>query len=144
MEFIMKYCLQIGLALMALMILNSCKSGSDTVPLAEQGVYFKNLKDGDVVSSPVKVKMGIKGMEVEPAGKINAGKGHHHIIVNGLSLPSGKVVPADKQHIHFGKGQTEAELELKPGSYRLTLQFADGAHRSYGAKWSKTIQIKVK
>ena len=139
----MKYVIQIGLALMALALLNSCKSSS-SVAIEDQGVYFKNLKNGDVVSSPVKVKMGIKGMDVEPAGKINKGKGHHHIIVNGPSLPSGKVVPADKTHLHYGKGQTEAKLDLKPGNYTLTLQFADGAHRSYGAKWSKTVKIKVK
>ena len=139
----MKYVIQIGLALMALALLNSCKSNS-SVAIEDQGVYFKNLKDGQTVSSPVKVKMGIKGMEIEPAGKINKGKGHHHIIINGSSLLSGKVVPADKNNLHFGKGQTEAELELKPGNYTLTLQFADGAHRSYGAKWSKTIKIKVK
>jgi hypothetical protein len=26
----------------------------------------------------------------------------------------------------------------------LTMQFADGAHRSYGAKFRKTIEIEVK
>ena len=50
----------------------------------------------------------------------------------------------DQNHLHFGKGQSEAELNLSPGMYNLTLQFADGYHRSYGKALSKTIQIEVK
>jgi hypothetical protein len=53
------------------------------------------------------------------------------------------VVGADATHIHFGKGQEETELELEPGEYTLTLQFADGFHRSYGEKMSTTIKITV-
>ena len=41
------------------------------------------------------------------------------------------------------KGQTEAVLDLPPGDYKLTLQFADGLHRSYGKDLSATINIKV-
>ena len=50
----------------------------------------------------------------------------------------------DDQHRHFGKGQTETEITLPPGRYRLTMQFADGAHRSYGEKMRKTIEVTVK
>jgi hypothetical protein len=45
--------------------------------------------------------------------------------------------------LHFGKGQKEIELNLTSGIYKLTLQFADGYHRSYGEELSKTIQIEV-
>ena len=30
-----------------------------------------------------------------------------------------------------------------PGKYRLTLQFGDGLHRSYGEKYRKTIEVTV-
>ena len=106
-------------------------------------VHFVKPKDGATVGSPVKVKMGVEKMEVEPAGEIKAGRGHHHIIVDGGPIDAGTVVPADKTHIHYGKGQTETELELEPGKHTLTLQFADGHHASYGPQLSQTITITV-
>jgi hypothetical protein len=54
------------------------------------------------------------------------------------------VIPKDAQHLHFGKGQTTAIIDLPHGKHRLTLQFADGIHRSYGSKLSATIEITVK
>jgi len=52
-------------------------------------------------------------------------------------------VPFDDKDLHFGKGQTEAQVTLPPGRHTLTLQIADGAHRSYGPKWSTTITVNV-
>jgi Domain of unknown function (DUF4399) len=106
-------------------------------------VFFENLEDGAVVSSPVKVVMGAEGITVQPAGEAVEGFGHHHIIINEGPTEYGTVVGADATHIHFGKGQTETELELEPGTYTITLQFADGLHRSYGEKVSTTISIEV-
>lgn len=118
--------------------------GSEFLAIPEGAkVYFANLEDGQTVSSPVKVEFGIEGMEVEPAGELNEGKGHHHIIINGGSLERGAVVPADSVNIHYGKGQTETELELPAGTHTLTMQFADGYHQSYGEQLSATISITV-
>jgi hypothetical protein len=50
----------------------------------------------------------------------------------------------DSVHIHFGRGQTEKELSLPAGKHKLTLQFADGLHRSYGSKLASTITVTVK
>ena len=117
------------------LILSSCG--------APDGVFFVNLEDGQTVSSPVKVEMGVNGMEIKPAGEIIKGTGHHHIIIDGNWIKTGDVVPANKTHIHFGKGQTETSIELEPGQHTLTLQFANGAHQSFGEAWSKTITITV-
>ncbi len=108
------------------------------------GVYFVNLTDGQEVSSTVLVEMGVNGMEIEPAGEVNKGFGHHHIIIDGGFLKTGESIPADATHIHYGKGQTEATIELTPGEHTLTLQFANGLHQSYGEAWSKTITVNVK
>jgi len=108
------------------------------------GVYFENLEDGQEVSTSVLVKMGVSGMEIKPAGEVVKGTGHHHIIIDGSWLKTGEMVPADKTHIHFGKGQTETTLELTPGEHTLTLQFANGVHQSYGEEWSKTITVIAK
>lgn len=107
------------------------------------GVYFVNLTDGANVKSPLYVQMGVKGMDVEPAGKIDEGKGHHHIIIDGNFVEKGQMVPKDETHLHFGKGQTSDTLKLSEGSHTLTLQFANGAHESYGKDWSKTITVNV-
>lgn len=116
---------------------------ADTTVQNGPGVYFVNLKDGEDVQSPIFIKMGVKGMEVEPAGKIVEGKGHHHIIIDGSYIEKGKMVPKDETHLHFGKGQTSDTLKLSPGVHTLTLQFANGAHESYGIDWSKTITVNV-
>ena len=108
-----------------------------------QEVFFVNLKDGDQVTSPVKVEMGVKGMEIEPAGEINKNKGHHHILIGEPFYEAEKAVPADSTHIHYGKGQTETELALPVGKHRISLQFANGAHQSYGEKMSASIEIEV-
>jgi hypothetical protein len=106
-------------------------------------VFFANLKDGQTVISPLKVEFGVEGMEVEAAGELNEGKGHHHIIINGGALDLGIVVPADSVNIHFGKGQLETELDLLKGEHTLTMQFADGYHQSYGEQMSATITVVV-
>ncbi len=107
------------------------------------GVFFVNIKEGDKLKSPVIIQMGVVGMQVEPAGKAEEGKGHHHLIIDGTYVEKDQTVPMDKKHIHFGKGQTSDTLKLKPGKHTLTLQFANGLHQSYGKEWSKTIGITV-
>ena len=88
--------------------------------------------------------MEAHGIKVVPAGEPKPGEGHHHIIVDGGPIREGDVIPADAAHLHFGKAQTEASVPLTPGKHKLTLQFADGLHRSLGEKLSQTIEITVK
>lgn len=110
----------------------------------DSSVYFQNLNDGDTVDSKFTVEMGINGMEVESSGEFNKGFGHHHIIVNCTHINEETTIPNDAKHLHYGAGETEAELVLESGNYCLTLQFADGLHRSYGEKMSKTINVTVR
>jgi len=116
---------------------------SSGMEMEKAGVYFVNLKDKDKVKSPVIIQMSVMGMEVEPAGKIVEGKGHHHLIIDGSYITKGMMVPEDSTHLHFGKGQTVDTLALTPGTHTLTLQFANGMHESYGKDWSKTITVEV-
>lgn len=107
-------------------------------------VEFLEPANGAVVSEKFKVRMNVIGYKIAPLGELEKGKGHHHVVINGGPVEEGKVVPTDEKHIHFGKGQTETDLTLPPGKHKLTLQFADGAHRSYGPKLSQTIEVTVK
>lgn len=112
---------------------------------ADASVYFKNLKDGETVSSPVKVEMGAKGISIDSAGTVKPNSGHFHLLIDAEdSIATGVVVGKDSAHLHFGNAQEEASLTLAPGKHKLALQFADGAHRSYGSKLDTTVTITVK
>lgn len=113
---------------------------SDNTP----SVAFIEPVDGAVVASPFKVKFAVSGMEVKPSGEIVPNTGHHHLFIDDVSAPQDVVIPADSRHLHYGKGQTEAEISLPPGPHTLTMQFANGAHQSYGSGMSRTIRITVK
>ncbi|HMN43579.1 MAG TPA: DUF4399 domain-containing protein [Povalibacter sp.] len=108
-------------------------------------VYFIAPADGATVASPVTVKFGLKGMGVAPAGIAFDGAGHHHLIVDADLPPLDKPIPADANHVHFGKGQTETTLELKPGKHTLQLLLGDQLHTPHDpAVASKKITITVK
>lgn len=112
--------------------------------MAQQpGVKILSPHDGQKVTSPVTVKFGVTGMEVRPAGDMTPNTGHHHLLINEKAIPAKQAIPADDTHIHYGQGQTEASVPLAPGKYRLTAQFANGAHQSYGPGMSDTIDIIV-
>lgn len=109
-------------------------------------VFFVSPKDGATVPTKFRVKMGVEGIKIRVAGEApdEITSGHHHLIIDGAAIPQGVPVPEDAKHLHFGKGQTETEVTLTPGDHTLTLQFADGAHRSFGDKLSATIKVHVK
>ena len=109
-----------------------------------QHVDFVEPKHGDPVPSTFTVRFAVDDMSVAPAGDMTAGTGHHHLLIDTADIEENAVIPMDDKHRHFGKGQTETQITLPPGKHRLTMQFADGAHRSYGAKYRKTIEVTVK
>lgn len=112
-------------------------------PIPKDGVYILEPAEGATVSSPFKVRFGVIGMRVEPAGPVKEKSGHHHILIDRV-VAKGEVIPVSPTAIHYGKGDIETTLTLKPGRYKLTLQFADGLHRSYGPDWAHTIEVTVK
>ncbi len=117
------------------------------LPAVPEGakVVFKNLKNDAIISSPFKLEMGTEVIRIDTAGPVVAGTGHHHLFIDAEdSLAAGEIVPKDSAHVHFGKGQTEYELKLSPGKHKLTLQMADGLHRSYGSRLAATIMVNVK
>jgi Domain of unknown function (DUF4399) len=95
-------------------------------------VNFSSLQSGFKVYSPFKVDFSVRGVGVAPAGKAVSGTGHHHILID-RKLPADvtKGLPFDASHMHFGKGQTSATLNLPLGKHTLRLLFADHAHMPY-------------
>ena len=129
------------LMIASLLLATGC---SQMQPAPEKSVFFVQPTEGATVTSPFKVVFGVKGMAVEPAGDIKPDSGHHHLLINLDATKAGEGIPVDETHLHFGKAQTETEVKLPPGSYKLTLQFANGAHVSYGPAMAATIHVNVK
>ena len=115
---------------------------------APQGaqVYIISPAHGEVVSSPVVVKFGLKGMGVAPAGVDRPKTGHHHLLIDVADYPAlDKPLPGDDNHKHFGGGQTETMIELTPGSHTLQLIMGDRNHVPHDPPViSKQITITVK
>ena len=92
-------------------------------------VYILSPANGAVVTSPVTVRFGLSGMGVAPAGVNRENTGHHHLLIDVEALPDmSRPIPSDKNHRHFGGGQTEVMLDLMPGQHRLQLLLGDYSH----------------
>ena len=108
-------------------------------------LYIIAPLDGAVVSSPVRVQFGLRGMGIAPAGADLKNTGHHHLLVDVDELPNlDAPLPATDNVRHFGGGQTEASIELKPGEHSLQLLLGDFLHRPHNPPViSEKIRITV-
>ncbi len=131
--------------LLATAALAATLAGCTSAPSAPaQQVSILEPANNATVGSTFKVRFGVNGLQVAPAGDIVANSGHHHLLINLDSIASGESIPFTEKHMHFGKGQIEADVKLTPGVYKLTAQFANGAHQSFGKVLSDTITVTVK
>lgn len=116
-----------------------------STPSAEGAVvYIVSPANGETVPQTFKVKFGLSGMGVAPAGTDKKNTGHHHLLVDGKKLPDMKS-PMGKDVKHFGGGQTETELTLSPGEHTLQLILGDKDHIPHNPPIvSQQITIMVK
>jgi Domain of unknown function (DUF4399) len=116
-----------------------------TAAPAGAAVYIVKPVAGARVKSPVTVVFGLTGMGIAPAGVKFDNTGHHHLLID-TELPSDltQPLPVSDNIRHFGKGQTEATLDLPPGKHTLQLLFADFTHTPFTPNvTSKKITITV-
>jgi hypothetical protein len=120
--------------------------GMDYTPApAGAKVYFLAPANGAEVKGPVKVVFGLAGMGVAPAGTQKEHTGHHHLLIDGPTVDTSKPLPTTDQVRHFGNGQTETTVELKPGKHTLQLVLGDWKHQPHQPPvMSETITITVK
>ena len=95
---------------------------------ADASVYIVSPADSATVTSPVTVVFGLSGMGVAPAGTQVENTGHHHLIIDAPLPDTDQPIPADDNHRHFGKGQTEVTIDLAPGQHTLQLLLGDWLH----------------
>ncbi|KAF5830510.1 hypothetical protein DUNSADRAFT_14513 [Dunaliella salina] len=112
-------------------------------PAHAVGVDFAQAPQ--TTSSPVHLDFKVDGMAVKPASEgLIPNTGHFHINIDDGPSPEGVAIPFDAKHIHYGKGQTSADVEVPKGEHKLTLQFANANHESYGPEYAITITVTVK
>ena len=107
-------------------------------------VYFIDLKDGATVPAKLKLYFGLRNMGIAPAGSDRENSGHHHLLIDTQLPPLDKPIPNDFNHLHFGAGQTEAEITLKPGEHTLQLLMGDKDHIPHSPPvMSQRIHVRV-
>jgi hypothetical protein len=109
-------------------------------------LYIGWPNDGQTVKAGrVKVWFGARNIGVAPAGVTTPKTGHHHLLINVPVPPLDREIPNDKNHVHFGQGQTETVLDLAPGTYTLQLLMGDAEHVPHNPPViSKRITITVR
>ncbi|MEK9863554.1 MAG: DUF4399 domain-containing protein [Verrucomicrobiota bacterium] len=91
--------------------------------------YIIAPANGEVVGTTLKVQFGLSGMGIAPAGVKLDNTGHHHLLLDVDKMPDLNVpLPATEHVLHYGKGQTETVLKLKPGKHTLQLVLGDYLH----------------
>ena len=107
--------------------------------------YFISPRSGQKVKSPFRVQFGLKGMGVTHAGDEFKNAGHHHLLIDVTEkLDPDSAIPMDKQHMHFGAGQTETMLDLPKGVHTLQLVLGDANHQPFNPPvQSRKIRITV-
>ncbi len=111
---------------------------------ANAQAYIISPQDGEVVGKTFKVKFGLNGMGVAPAGVDVKHTGHHHLLIDKDELPA-MDKPMGGDVVHFGGGQTETMVTLEPGEHTLQLILGDKNHVPHDpAVVSKKITITVK
>ena len=108
-------------------------------------LYFIWPQNRERIRGAFWCRFGLRGMGVTHAGDTMPNMGHHHLLVDVAEAPAaGEPIPADKNHLHFGKGQTEARIDLPPGEHTLQLVLGDANHMPFDPPvMSKKIRIVV-
>jgi len=91
------------------------------------------------------LRMGLSNAGVAPAGVDAPNTGHHHLLIDADLPALDEPIPNDKNHRHFGAGQTEVRIELPPGKHTLQLLLGDVNHVPHNPPlYSKKITITVR
>jgi hypothetical protein len=137
------------IALAALVTLTSMASphlvmAGTTPSPAGAHVYIGYPNDGQVVpaNKPFRVWFGLRYMGVAPKGVKYPNTGHHHLLIDTDLPPMDQEIPSDRNHLHFGAGETETMIELPPGKHTLQLLMGDDMHVPHNPPvYSKKITV---
>ena len=130
------------------LLLSVGTAGAQNTPAPKDVLlYIGWPNDGQVIAGgkPFRVWFGLRNMGVAPKGVKYPNTGHHHLLIDTDLPPKGQVIPSDRNHLHFGAGETETMIELPPGKHTLQLMMGDDLHMPHDPPiYSKKITITVK
>lgn len=122
-------------------------SAGPTPSPANAYLYIGWPNDGQVMTAgkPFRIWFGLRNMGVAPKDVQFPNTGHHHLLIDVDLPPADQDIPSDRNHLHFGAGQSETMLELPPGKHTLQLLMGDDKHIPHSPPvYSKKITITVK
>jgi hypothetical protein len=121
---------------------------ADSTPAPDNAyLYIGWPNNGQVISGnkPFRVWFGLRNMGVAPKGVKFPNTGHHHLLIDTELPAMDQEIPSDRNHLHFGAGETETTIELPKGKHTLQLLMADDKHIPHNPPVvSKKITITVK
>jgi Domain of unknown function (DUF4399) len=92
-------------------------------------LYIISPHEGAKIRGAFWCRFGLRNMGVTHAGDSTPNLGHHHLLIDvSEPLSPDEPIPQDKNHLHFGAGQTEARIDLPPGKHTLQLVLGDANH----------------
>jgi uncharacterized protein DUF4399 len=135
------------IAAVAVLLFSDLAVAGTTPAPRDAYLYIGWPVDGQVVSAgkPFRVWFGLRNMGVAPKGVSFPNTGHHHLLIDAELPAADQEIPSDRNHLHFGAGETETTLELGPGRHTLQLLMGDDKHVPHNPPIrSKKITITVK
>src|SRR5664279_5772201 len=74
-------------------------------------LYFVWPQNGATIKGGFWCRFGLRNVGVTHAGDDFQNSGHHHLLIDvGEPLDPNEPIAQDKNHLHFGAGQTEARI----------------------------------
>lgn len=134
-------------AAIAVLLLSDCALAGSTAAPANAYLYIGWPVDGQVMPAgkPFRVWFGLRNMGVAPKGVEYPNTGHHHLLIDTELPPADAEIPSDRNHLHFGAGESETMVELAPGKHTLQLLMGDHKHIPHNPPvYSKKITITVR
>jgi hypothetical protein len=113
----------------ALLLLPKAANTQEAPAPRDAVLYFISPNDGAAIKGPFDCRFGLKNMGVTHAGDPYPNSGHHHLLIDvDQPLDVKEPIPRDRNHLHFGAGETETRIELPPGEHTLQLVLGDAKH----------------
>jgi len=108
-------------------------------------LYIIWPNDGQRIKGGFWCRFGLRNMGIARAGDKTENAGHHHLLIDANdALKPGDTIPSDRNHMHFGAGQSEARIELPPGKHTLQLVLGDAEHKVFNPPVvSKKVSVTV-
>lgn len=109
-------------------------------------VTITSPAEGEVIAegASVLITLEVSGVTLAPAGTMEPGTGHHHLMVDGIHPVGGVPIPVLPGRVHLGQAQTEYELTgLDVGEHTVIAVLGNGEHIPFDPWVVDTVRFVV-